>query len=158
MRLNLFGCCCLYSFSNYFNSKSVDYCSATLDNTRPFIPEITVGKVIKVYDGDTITVASKLPFKDSPIYRFQIRLLGIDCPEIKGGSAEETRLAKQARDALSDMILSKNIRLDNVSTEKYGRVLATVFCDDININQWMLDNKYAVSYSGGTKNKPIEWR
>jgi endonuclease YncB( thermonuclease family) len=158
MKISLFSCCYLSSFSRYFTTSTDSLDKATLENTRPFIPEIKVGKVIKVYDGDTITVASKLPFKDSSTYRFQIRLLGIDCPEIKGGSAEETRLAKEARDALSDMVLYKNVRLENVSIEKYGRILATVFCDDIHVNQWMIDNKYAVCYNGGTKNKPVEWR
>ena len=28
-----------------------------------FVPPITNGKVIKVYDGDTITIASKMPWK-----------------------------------------------------------------------------------------------
>ena len=35
-------------------------------DTIPFIPPITSGKVIKVYDGDTITIASKLAFEGSP--------------------------------------------------------------------------------------------
>ena len=33
--------------------------------TIPFIPPITQGIVIKVYDGDTITIASKLPYEKS---------------------------------------------------------------------------------------------
>ena len=32
-------------------------------DTIPFIPPITTGKVIKVYDGDTLTLASKLPYE-----------------------------------------------------------------------------------------------
>ena len=41
-------------------------------DTIPFIPPITKGKVIKVYDGDTITIACRLPFEATdgdPIYR-----------------------------------------------------------------------------------------
>lgn len=30
-------------------------------DTVPFVPPITSGRVIKVYDGDTITIAAKLP-------------------------------------------------------------------------------------------------
>ena len=55
-------------------------------DTIPFIPPISGGVVIKVYDGDTITIASKLPYKKSPLYRFSVRLNGIDSPEIKGVS------------------------------------------------------------------------
>ena len=38
------------------------------NDTIPFIPPITCGKVIKVYDGDTLTLASKLPYDGCPIY------------------------------------------------------------------------------------------
>ena len=48
-------------------------------DTIPYIPNVTYGKVIKVYDGDTITIACKMPFDNSPIYRFSVRIAGIDC-------------------------------------------------------------------------------
>ena len=131
---------------------------ATWANTVPFVPPVTRGKVIKVYDGDTITIATKLPFPDSPVYRFPVRLHGIDSPEIKGKSPEEIALAKIARDALSNMIMDKTVELRNVNTEKYGRLLANVYIDNIHINQWMLDNKYAIEYDGGTKRRPDEWK
>ena len=41
--------------------------------------------------------------------------------------------------------------------EKYGRLLADVYVDNIHVNQWMLDNKYAVPYDGGTKHRPSDW-
>ena len=47
--------------------------------------------------------------------------------------------------------------LKNVSTEKYGRLLADVYIDGENMNQWMLNNNYAVKYDGGTKSKPESW-
>ena len=61
----------------------------TYKDTIPFIPPLTMGKVIKVYDGDTITIASKMPFENSPYYRFSVRLKGIDCPEIRTKNMEE---------------------------------------------------------------------
>ena len=127
-------------------------------DTIPYIPPITSGFVIKVYDGDTITIASKIPYlKDSPIYRFSVRLSGIDSPEIKGKTINEKELALNSRDALSNKILGKNVLLKNVSIEKYGRLLANVYYEDLYINQWMLDNKLAVQYNGGTKKRPDEW-
>lgn len=129
----------------------------TYDNTIPFIPPITSGKVVKVYDGDTFTLAAKLPNTDGPVYRFTVRLNGIDTPEIKGKTATEKELAKRARDALSSLMMNKIVILKNVETEKYGRLLAEVYVDDININNYMVDNKYAVKYDGGTKERPEEW-
>ena len=77
------------------------------EDTVEFTFPIQGGRVIKVYDGDTITIASKLPFDNSPLYRLSVRLNGIDTPEIKGKTEDEKTAAKQARDALSNLILNK---------------------------------------------------
>ena len=55
----------------------------TWDNTVPFVPKIKSAKVIKVYDGDTITIAYKISIFDRKYYRFSVRLARIDCPEIR---------------------------------------------------------------------------
>jgi len=123
----------------------------------PYVPPVHTGKVIKVYDGDTITIATKLPFEKDTIYRFPVRLTGIDSAEIKGKTEHEKRLAVLARDALSAKILGKMVELRNVGTEKYGRLLADVYLDGVHINQWMLENKYAVAYNGGTKAPTESW-
>lgn len=125
--------------------------SYTWDDCVPFCPPITSGYVIKVYDGDTITVAAKLPYESSPLYRFPVRLNGIDTPEIKGKTPEERDAAKRSKEALENYILHKTVHLRNTSTEKYGRLLADVYLGDTCLNQWMLDNKYAIPYDGGTK-------
>jgi endonuclease YncB( thermonuclease family) len=127
------------------------------ENTVPFVPPIQVGKVIKVYDGDTFTMVSKLPHTEGPIYRFSVRMNGIDSPEIKGKTATEKELAKKSRDALSNLILGKIVVLKNVSTEKYGRILADVYLGELFVNEWMIENKYAVKYDGGTKERPDDW-
>ncbi len=126
-------------------------------DTIPFTFPITGGQVIKVYDGDTITIASKLPYPESPLYRLSVRLNGIDTPEIKGKNDDEKEAAKAARDAVSNMIMQKRIRLENVQSEKYGRILADVYFGDIHLNQWLIDNRYAVAYDGGTKFAPTSW-
>jgi endonuclease YncB( thermonuclease family) len=118
-----------------------------------FVPPITEGEVVHVYDGDTITIVSKLPYDASPLYRFSIRLAGIDCAEIKGKTEKERELAQESKRALQKLILNKVVTLKNLKTEKYGRVLADVYLGDIHVNQWLLDNNYAVPYSGGTKTK-----
>jgi micrococcal nuclease len=129
----------------------------TWENTKPFVPPITEGIVIKVYDGDTITIATQLPMENSPMYRFSVRLLGIDSAEIKGKTEAEKHIATLAKEALSTKILGNKVTLRNISLEKYGRVLADVYLEDLHLNQWMLDNGYAVSYDGGTKHRPAEW-
>jgi endonuclease YncB( thermonuclease family) len=121
--------------------------------TCPFIFPIREGQVIKVYDGDTITIAAYMPYADgaSPLFRFSVRLNGIDTPEIKGHSEEEKKAAKQSRSVLNDKLMHHVVTLKNVQTEKYGRILADVYLGDLHVNQWMLDNNYAVKYDGGKK-------
>jgi len=161
---------CSKNLFKYFNSlllcscnkndtkSDVDYLvNVVYENTVPFVPPITVGKVIKVYDGDTFTMISKLPYSEGPIYRFSVRMNGIDSPEIKGKTNNEKELAKQSRDALSNLILGKIVTLKNITTEKYGRILADVYMGNLCVNDWMLINKYAVKYDGGTKIRPDEW-
>ena len=140
------------------NNSDVEYLvNVVYENTLPFVPPINVGKVIRVYDGDTFTMISKLPHTEGPIYRFSVRMNGIDSPEIKGKSTNEKELAKKSRDALSNIILGKIVTLKNVSTEKYGRILADVYIGDLWVNEWMLENKFAVKYDGGTKERPECW-
>lgn len=129
----------------------------TWDNTIEFTYPITSGYVIKVYDGDTITIASKMPYENSPLFRFNVRLNGIDTPEIKSKNENEKLLAKKARDSLSQLIMHKNITLQNVKNEKYGRILADVYLDDLHLNKWMIDQHFAVEYDGKTKKSPISW-
>ena len=78
------------------------------EDTVEFTFPITGGRVIKVYDADTITIASKLPYDASPMYRLSVRLNGIDTPEIKGKgvSDEEKESAKAARDCHADVSIS----------------------------------------------------
>jgi len=126
-------------------------------DTIEFMAPIKFGKVIKVYDGDTITIAAILPQLQRPVYRFHVRLNGIDSPEIKGKTPNEKLLAIKSRDALAEKIMNKIVYLENIGREKYGRILADVYCDGVNMNKWMLENKYAVPYDGGTKSRPHEW-
>lgn len=127
------------------------------EDTVEFTFPITCGQVIKVYDGDTITIATKLPFIDSPLYRLSVRFNGIDTPEIKGKTEDEKNAAKIARDALSSLILNKMVVLKNIQSEKYGRILAEVYLDELCLNEWMIQQRYAIKYDGGTKKTPTSW-
>ena len=149
-------------FKGLFNrsKQSLSYLmDVKYEDTIEFTFPITEGKVIKVYDADTITIASKLPYKESPIYRFSVRLNGIDAPEIKGKdvSEEEKVAAQLARDYVSNLTLNKYVRLENIKSEKYGRILADVFVDDIHLNELLIKERYAVKYDGGHKVKPSSW-
>lgn len=145
--------------STYDKNYMTDGSDIKWEDTVEFTFPIQGGRVIKVYDADTITIASKLPYDESPMYRLSVRLNGIDTPEIKGKgvSEEEKKAAIVARDFLANLVMNKFVRLENIASEKYGRILADVYIGDIYINELLIKERYAVKYDGGTKVKPESW-
>ena len=134
--------------------KSVEFDAKTV---KTFVPEISYGKVVKVHDGDTITIMTVLFNGDvspkSNLYKFNVRVLGIDTPELKTKNVKEKELGIIARDALRALLMNKVVKLKNVSYDKYGRILCNVFLDDVNVSEWLVSNNHAVLYNGGKKIK-----
>tara|TARA_A100001011_G_scaffold192379_1_gene201007 strand:- start:1001 stop:1486 length:486 start_codon:yes stop_codon:yes gene_type:complete len=126
------------------------------ENTKPFIPNIKYAKVIKVYDGDTITIAAKIHPLDCKYYRFSVRLAHIDCPELKTKNKDEKNYAEKAKKELETIILNKMVNIKILKSDKYGRLLAEVMYDNKSINNWLLSNHLAVNYDGKTK-KTVDW-
>lgn len=126
-------------------------------DVKSYVPDINYGKVIKVYDGDTVTIATTLHnggiCPSLELYKFSVRILGIDTPEIKTNNSVEHELGIVARDALSDLILNKVVKLENLSYDKYGRILCNLFLNDMNVSEWLISKDLAVRYDGGTKTK-----
>lgn len=130
--------------------------TATWDNTIPYVPNIQSGRIIKCYDGDTCTIATKL-YNNEPVYRFNLRLARIDAPELKTRNPDEKYAAEFVRDKLNQKILHKYVTIRNIGLDKYGRILCEVYLNGECINDWLLNNKYVVEYEGGKKITPDDW-
>ncbi len=98
--------------------------------------EYRVDEVIKIYDGDTITVKIDLGF--SITKKEKIRLSRINTPEIRG---EERPEGLVSRDWLRNRInsaIENNvdiiIKTNKDIKGKYGRYIGDVFISDICIN------------------------
>jgi micrococcal nuclease len=120
------------------------------DDTVPFVPDVREGVVLKVYDGDTFTIGFYQSYSKIP-YRILVRLRGVDTPEMEGVDIRKMVRARAAQRFLSSVILGKRVQLTDVSMEKYGRLLAVVHCDGVNVNRLMVDEHYAVVYDGKRK-------
>ena len=133
-------------------------------------------RVVSVYDADTLTVV--MPLFDS-YYRFNIRLLGIDCPEMKSKILENKKKAIRARNQVIQWLLpNQKINLDEAYTkkqiqemlsqdvaivwikceeyEKFGRILANIYSnmndsDNLSYSNRLISEGLAYSYMGGTK-------
>lgn len=105
-------------------------------------------KCVKVYDGDTITVAFSL---ENKFYKFSVRMNGYDSPEIKSSDVLEKKYAQLSKNYLKELILGKLVTLMCKKCDKYGRIIANVVVDGKDINTLMLNNGYCVKYNGGSK-------
>ena len=109
--------------------------------------------VTRVVDGDTIDVIIDLGF--SILHKCRVRLYGIDTPESRTRDKDEKvrgklagKYLKNAIDKGDTIVLQTKMK---DSKGKFGRVLANIIVDDININQAMIVNHLAVRYHGQSK-------
>ena len=105
------------------------------------------GRIKRVIDGDTIEARVDLGFDVFAVQRF--RLYGINAPETKGESREDGRAATEYLRTLittnaADSVLTIQTRKDK--REKYGRYLAVLIANGVNINQRMVEDGHAVVY------------
>lgn len=84
------------------------------------------GKVVAISDGDTFRLLT------NEKQTVRVRLHGIDAPE-KGQD-----FSTQSRQVLSELIFGKEVRLDQKDKDQYGRVVAVVYIDGLNVNEEML--------------------
>lgn len=109
---------------------------------HPVVGETLTGKVIKVADGDTLTVLT--PEKN----RVKIRLIEIDAPE------RRQAFGNQSRQSLAKICFGKQASVEFDKKDRYGRILGRVFCEGIDANKeqvklgmaWVYD-KYVTDHS-----------
>lgn len=94
-----------------------------------------VGKVVKVADGDTITII------DNENQKHKIRLDKIDAPELKQS------FGIKSKNYLESLIYKKQIKVLYSSIDRYKRILGIVYLGDKEINLIMLKNGYAWHYN-----------
>lgn len=107
-------------------------------------PRTLTAKVERVSDGDTITAFSTNQTK------LRIRLMGIDAPELSHGDQPGQPFGEEARDYLDHLIGGKTVRVDAYGPDKYQRVLAVVWDEQINVNLVMVAMGYAEVYRGSS--------
>ena len=109
----------------------------------------------RVVDGDTIDATIDLGF--SVLYKSRVRLYGIDTPESRTRDKDEKARGLLAKKFLQEQIDSgDSICLQTKmkdSRGKFGRVLASVIVDDVNINELMVEKNHAVTYYGQSKDE-----
>jgi endonuclease YncB( thermonuclease family) len=115
------------------------------NNTKKFSleDEIIDGKVISVYDGDTVSIVLNLPLNNK-LFKWNCRLARVDTPELRTKNKKEKEFGYEVRNKLREKILNNVLSVKCLEFDKYGRLLVELNTkDDLkeNINDWLI-NKY----------------
>jgi len=132
--------------------KNINWDNIQEDNSSIFIPPIKYGKVTKVHSGDSFTIITQIPFfheiiETASIYHFNIYLDAVSAPKIISIINDDP--AKLSKDALKKLIYGNIVELCDISIDKYGKLYANVFIDNIHINDWLLKNNFVIKSKNG---------
>lgn len=105
-----------------------------LPHAAPAQPRSYPAVVLHVSDGDTVWVR---PARGGP--RVQVRLLGVDAPEIC------QRFGEQSREALSRFVLRRTVIVEEHGRDDYDRVLAKMRRSGQDVGGWLVGNGLAWS-------------
>ena len=108
-------------------------------------------KLDRIIDGDTVDAHIDLGF-DITIHK-RIRLAGIDTPESRTRDLEEKARGLASKDRLIELLDGGEFILESKEVGKYGRVLGTLHVEDVNVNETLVQEGFAVEYWGGKKKK-----
>ena len=102
------------------------------------MPSDDTYRVLSVSDGDTVTI------NDHGEKR-KLRLYGIDAPE------KDQEYGMESRQYLYDRIQGKDINIDFISKDRYGRDISVIYMNGDNINEAMVKEGYAWWYQDYAK-------
>jgi micrococcal nuclease len=113
-------------------------------------------KINKVVDGDTVEIDLDLGF-NMMLVNQRVRMAGIDTPESRTSNNEEKERGLLSKKKLAEKLPTgswqkiQTMRSD-ANDDKFGRILGVFIMEDgMSLNQWMIDNNYAVLYQGENK-------
>lgn len=112
--------------------------------TSSFVSAETIqGKVVRVADGDTITVLDQ-----SKIQR-KIRLAGIDALE-KG-----MPFGQKSKEHLSDLVAGKQVLIETTKVDRYGRNVGKVLLDGLDANLAQIEAGLAWHYKAYQREQSV---
>jgi len=111
--------------------------------TNTVLAESLSGKVVKIADGDTLTmlVAGNRQIK--------IRLAEIDTPE------SHQPYGQKAKQALAGLVFSRTITADVQTTDRYGRSVARVYAGTLDVNAELVRSGSAWVYRKYAKDRSL---
>ena len=118
--------------------------------------ETFTAKIIAVLDGDTVLIRRAAGVT-------KIRLAEIDAPEVAhagmGGKPPHSQKAQAfgaaSQHSLSDMVLGKQVKITSQAVDQYGRMVAHLSMDGLDVNAEQIRRGMAWEYSSFHSNKTL---
>lgn len=98
------------------------------------VQPVQASRAVKFYDGDNITVIQGG-------IKTKVSLACIDAPELKQA------FGNKARKALKSMVDDSDFSLRVFAKDRFGRLVAEVFANDLNVNKALVEQGLAHFYS-----------
>lgn len=115
-----------------------------IPSTDSLVSSTSTYQVVKVVDGDTITIA-----KDGK--NQSVRLIGVDTPETVDPRRPVECFGEAAAQEMQRLVAGKQVRLESDrsqgETDQYGRLLAYVYADDILVNKHLIAEGFGQEYT-----------
>ena len=99
-------------------------------------------KVIVVIDGDTVLILRGNK-------QIKVRLAGIDAPE------KMQAFGENSKQSLTELVLNKQVRVDSQAKDNYGRMVAQIKVDELNVNYEQVQRGMAWAYSRFNRSKAL---
>lgn len=113
-------------------------------------------KILKIVDGDTVEIDLDLGF-NIILANQKVRMAGVDTPESRTTNKEEKPRGLLSKKKLAEKLPTgswatiETLKSDS-NDDKFGRILGVFLLEDgTNVNDWLIDNNYAVAYMGENK-------
>lgn len=101
--------------------------------------KVITGKVIRVADGDTLTIQTSAG-------KEKIRLAQIDTPETSHFGSPTQPFGKEAGQYLRQLVMKQMVRVEVEAVDQYGRNVGTVYIGNQNVNRELVKNGFAWVY------------
>ena len=117
-------------------------------------------EIKKVVDGDTVDIVLNLGF--NILHAVRVRLASIDTPQSRTRDLDEKARGLLAKEFLKNWLSQEHekkkivIKTFKKSKGKFGRVLAEIWVNDVNVNEDMIECYHAVPYSAQNKKEVAE--
>lgn len=121
---------------------TVVFLTAIYNVYQPTLDEDLHGRVVSITDGDTLKILTGTQ-------QVKIRLAEIDTPE------REQPWGTRAKQALSDKVFGKDVRVKVVDTDRHGRTVGKIWLDSRDINREMVREGHAWVYRKCMKDKSL---